>query len=1096
MAKDLSLKIAIKLLTNNFNKGIAGVTSMIRSMTMRIMAYASALGVGAISASNFISKLRDVAKETTQANIALKNVSGGIENFSANQAWLIELSKKYGVNINALTLSYAKFKAAADIANLSIADQRKIFDSVARSAVAFGLNAEDQRGVFMALQQMMSKGKVMAEELRLQLAERMPVATQAMARAVGVSVEELDKLLKQGKVLSKDVLPRFADELAKMTQNVDTDNLNKSLVDFGNVFVDLAKKLNFEGLFKGLVEKGTAALRLLADNANIIAGVIKAALYGMVGYGVRGIFSGFVGESETAIASAIKKEEQLTAAKAKEAEAREALTKAEAANEEALNLKKSLGADATANAQIAAARRVEQTEARLEKARRDHNQRTENLKRAEAAVTADVQEQAALKTASTWRKAMNGISIAAGRAWKSIKAFGITSIWMALLGLLASVVKKLWDIAANAIRIRRIVKDTIKELNKPVATPAEVNEVKVQFDIVQNKSGKYNDTQREAALKRLNELLGTEYKLTAKLSDKYDEITRKIARFNEYLMAQQKLEQARQVLADKEEAKADKLGEEGFKPEQTIRVDRETGKTIAIEENEDFLELKEYNAAIAEAKKAVEQRTAEVAKYAAEFSSESRKSPLDLDLGGGGAADTTKDRTPYQQFAAGYIDQLDELATQRRLNLISEKEYDRALRDLIEKTYAEANAKGDVETLNSPIYRNIEAQFVGSTHGELREREEAIVDAIDEYEKKLLEQQRLFDQKAVTEEQYREALQQLSKKVYEELARFDLTGISRDVALRATTTKSAAAITTRANSRVEPSSSRRRISPVDLVKKTEAERIEVQLTLAQDELANLRSEAENVVGGMLDEIAEKEKKVKSLSEALALAETEEALKRVNKELIRGSWNTLSGAVHGVDGLVGAIDTLKSTLSDEDASGWEKFVAGFAVLENVVKTAFTIADGIKAMKDALLAATAAKQSIAATEKVQAAQTVAQNTAVAASEAGKSASKTIPFPFSLAAIGVAIAAVIAAFGALPKFAKGGVVGGNSKHGDKVLARLNSGEGVLTEQGMANLDALASASTQPPVNVHITGEFTASGRALKLVLDRQTRHEQRTQ
>lgn len=1093
MAKDLSLKIAIKLLTNNFNKGIAGVTSMIRSMTMRIMAYASALGVGAISASNFISKLRDVAKETTQANIALKNVSGGIENFSANQAWLIELSKKYGVNINALTLSYAKFKAAADIANMSIADQRKIFDSVARSAVAFGLNAEDQRGVFMALQQMMSKGKVMAEELRLQLAERMPVATQAMARAVGVSVEELDKLLKQGKVLSKDVLPRFADELAKVTQNVDTDNLNKSLVDFGNVFVDLAKKLNFEGLFKGLVEKGTAALRLLADNANIIAGVIKAALYGMVGYGVRGIFSGFVGESEKAIASAIKKEEQLTAAKAKEAEAREALTKAEAANEEALNLKKSLGADATAKAQIAAARRVEQTEARLEKARRDHNQRTENLKRAEAAVTADVQEQAALKTASTWRKAMNGVSIAAGRAWKSIKAFGITSIWTALLGLLASIVKKLWDIAANAIRIRRIVKDTIKELNKPVATPADVNEVKVQFDIVQNKSGKYNDAQREAALKRLNELLGTEYKLTAKLSDKYDEITRKITRFNEYLMAQQKLEQARQALADKEEAKADKLGEEGFKPKRTIRVNRETGKTIAIEENEDFLELKNYNAAIAEAKKAVEQRTAEVAKYAAEFSSESRKSPLDL--GGGGDADTPKDRTPSQEFASGYIDQLDELATQRRLNLISEKEYDRALRDLIEKTYAEANAKGDVETLNSPIYRNIEAQFVGSTHGELREREEAIVDAIDEYEKKLLEQQRLFDQKAVTEEQYREALQQLAKKVYEELAGFDLTGISRDVALRATTTKSAAAITTRANSRVEPSSSRRRISPVDLVKMTEAERIEVQLTLAQDELANLRSEAENVVGGMLDEIAEKEKKVKSLSEALALAETEEALKRVNKELIRGSWDTLSGAVHGVDGLVGAIDTLKSTLSDEDASGWEKFVAGFAVLENVVNTAFTIADGIKAMKDALLAATAAKQSIAATEKVQAAQTVAQNTAVAASEAGKSASKTIPFPFSLAAIGVAIAAVIAAFGALPKFAKGGVVGGNSKHGDKVLARLNSGEGVLTEQGMTNLDALAAASTRPPVNVHITGEFTASGRALKLVLDRQTRHEQRT-
>lgn len=73
-------------------------------------------------------------------------------------------------------------------------------------------------------------------------------------------------------------------------------------------------------------------------------------------------------------------------------------------------------------------------------------------------------------------------------------------------------------------------------------------------------------------------------------------------------------------------------------------------------------------------------------------------------------------------------------------------------------------------------------------------------------------------------------------------------------------------------------------------------------------------------------------------------------------------------------------------------------------------------------------------------------------------------TVPFPASIAMAtlagitGAAQTAVIAAE-PIPKFASGGMVGGNQYTGDKVLARLNSGEGVLTAKGVENTTDLVA-------------------------------------
>jgi tape measure domain-containing protein len=52
---------------------------------------------------------------------------------------------------------------------------------------ALGLSVDDQRGIFKALEQMLSKGNVQAEELRGQLGERLPGAIYFSAKALGVT---------------------------------------------------------------------------------------------------------------------------------------------------------------------------------------------------------------------------------------------------------------------------------------------------------------------------------------------------------------------------------------------------------------------------------------------------------------------------------------------------------------------------------------------------------------------------------------------------------------------------------------------------------------------------------------------------------------------------------------------------------------------------------------------------------------------------------------------------------------------------------------------------------------------------------------------
>lgn len=97
------------------------------------------------------------------------------------------------------------------------------------------------------------------------------------------------------------------------------------------------------------------------------------------------------------------------------------------------------------------------------------------------------------------------------------------------------------------------------------------------------------------------------------------------------------------------------------------------------------------------------------------------------------------------------------------------------------------------------------------------------------------------------------------------------------------------------------------------------------------------------------------------------------------------------------------------------------------------------------------------------------------AVAASNAAASASG-LPFPYNLAAIGVAVGTVMSIFAKIKqmsagKYAEGGIVGGTSYSGDKLFAMVNSGEMILNKRQQGNLANMLGGGGQ--VEFHISGD-----------------------
>ena len=182
-------------------------------------------------------------------------------------AFVREEVNRLGLDLGSTSQQYMKLVAASRGSALAGAQTREVFKSIAEASVVMGMNADQNERAFMAVTQMMSKGKVMAEELRGQLGEHLPGAFSIAARAMGVTEVELNKLMETGQVFSADFLPKFAAQLRKeLAGSVEQSSLSMQ----ANLNRLSTSWLNFKQQF---AQSGAGAF--LSDQINVLSGDLK-----------------------------------------------------------------------------------------------------------------------------------------------------------------------------------------------------------------------------------------------------------------------------------------------------------------------------------------------------------------------------------------------------------------------------------------------------------------------------------------------------------------------------------------------------------------------------------------------------------------------------------------------------------------------------------------------------------------------------------------------------------------------------------------------------------------------------------------------------
>ncbi len=221
--------------------GIENVGKSAASAGLNLRGLGSALagiGVGA-ALTGFLRSSINAAVELDTITRKLSNTLGPQ---GAGQALSFTrgLSDQLGLSFKTLANSFGSFTAAATAANVPLEQQRDLFGAVSKAAQALGLSNDEINGSLLALQQVAAKGTVQMEELRGQLGERLPIAFGATARGLGITQQELIKLVETGRLTAAEFFPALTKGLNELTAGAGgTETAAQNFQKLANAWDDL-----------------------------------------------------------------------------------------------------------------------------------------------------------------------------------------------------------------------------------------------------------------------------------------------------------------------------------------------------------------------------------------------------------------------------------------------------------------------------------------------------------------------------------------------------------------------------------------------------------------------------------------------------------------------------------------------------------------------------------------------------------------------------------------------------------------------------------------------------------------------------------------
>lgn len=218
---------------SKFNEALAKLNSSVREAIAKARGHTST-SINGDKAANSLDSLSSAAVKTAGAFISFQAVLSayqkimevGLQRASSERSidfvfgdqstqvkkFIQDLTQITGMDTTETQAQFASFGASAKN-TMGLEGAEELFKNLTGYARLMGRSDEQIQRALTAVSQMASKGQVMAEELKGQLSEALPGATQAFAKALGLTEKQLFDKMKNGDVKASDALPKFAKEL-------------------------------------------------------------------------------------------------------------------------------------------------------------------------------------------------------------------------------------------------------------------------------------------------------------------------------------------------------------------------------------------------------------------------------------------------------------------------------------------------------------------------------------------------------------------------------------------------------------------------------------------------------------------------------------------------------------------------------------------------------------------------------------------------------------------------------------------------------------------------------------------------------------------
>jgi len=252
--------------------------------------------LGQIAAGNLVAdavgylvqKVKDLGFEFVQAVMqgdqlrrGLNAIYGSAELTGKQIDFLRQTAMESGVSMGGLTGEFVKFAAAMKSSNIPLEQSNELFRAVSRASATLGLSADETKGALNALAQMASKGVVSMEELRQQLGDRLPGAIGLVASGLGITEQQLNKLVETGNLAARDLFPALSQALNKLQG--DTDGVSNAWERFKG-FLTLTAQTAGDA---GWVQLLTGAIKVLGSAVGAV-GIVMMGFYEALQLSIKG----------------------------------------------------------------------------------------------------------------------------------------------------------------------------------------------------------------------------------------------------------------------------------------------------------------------------------------------------------------------------------------------------------------------------------------------------------------------------------------------------------------------------------------------------------------------------------------------------------------------------------------------------------------------------------------------------------------------------------------------------------------------------------------------------------------------------------------